>query len=56
MTPEAPFQTGPKGACGIATLVFRAMKVPEGVDVTKDDEFFADEGDPRLHDLPQVVH
>ncbi len=42
--------------CGIATLLFRAMKVPEGVDVTNNDEYFADEGDPRLHDLPEVVH
>jgi SSS family solute:Na+ symporter len=41
---------------GIATLVFRAMKVPDGVDVTRDDEYFADQGDPRLHDLPEVVH
>ena len=40
----------------IGTLVFRAMKVTEGVDVTNPDEFFADEGDPRLHDLPEVVH
>jgi solute:Na+ symporter, SSS family len=42
--------------CGIATLIFRAMKVAEGVDVTNPDEYFADEGDPRLHDLPEVVH
>ena len=42
--------------CGIATLVFRAMKVPDGVDVTNPNEYFADEGDPRLHDLPEVVH
>jgi solute:Na+ symporter, SSS family len=42
--------------CAIATLVFRAMKVREGVDVTEDDEYFADEGDPRLHDLPEIVH
>jgi solute:Na+ symporter, SSS family len=42
--------------CAIGTLVFRAMQVPEGVDVTNDNEYFADEGDPRLHDLPEVVH
>jgi SSS family solute:Na+ symporter len=42
--------------CVIATLLFRAMKVAEGVDVTNPDEYFADSGDPRLHDLPEVVH
>ncbi len=42
--------------CAIATLLFRAMKVADGVDVTNPDEFFADEGDPRLHDIPEVVH
>ena len=40
----------------VATLVFRAMKVPEGDDATKADEYFADQGDPRLRDLPEVVH
>ena len=42
--------------CVIATYIFRAMKVPEGEDRTKPDEFFADSGDPRLHDIPEVVH
>ena len=32
------------------------MKVPEGEDRTKPDEYFADAGDPRLHDIPEVVH
>jgi len=36
--------------------VFRAMKVAEGEDVTQSDEYFADQGDPRLKDLPEVVH
>ena len=40
----------------VATFVFRAMKVAEGEDVTKSDEYFADQGDPRLKDLPEVVH
>jgi SSS family solute:Na+ symporter len=42
--------------CAVATLLFRAMKVPDGVDVTNPDEYFADSGDPRLHDIPEVVH
>ena len=42
--------------CVIATLVFRAMKVAEGEDATKSDEYFADAGDPRVHEIPEVVH
>jgi len=42
--------------CALATVAFRAMKVPEGVDATKPDEYFADEGDARLRDIPEVVH
>jgi SSS family solute:Na+ symporter len=42
--------------CVIATLVLRAMKAPEGEDATKPDEYFADRGDPRVHELPAVVH
>jgi SSS family solute:Na+ symporter len=41
--------------CVIATLIFRAMRVPDGVDVTSPDEYFADSGDPRLHEIPEVV-
>ncbi len=40
----------------VATFVFRAIKVPEGVDATHPDEYFADQNDPRLKDLPEVVH
>ena len=40
----------------VATLIFRAMKVAEGEDRTKKDEYFADSGDPRLHDIPEIVH
>jgi SSS family solute:Na+ symporter len=32
----------------VATLILRAMKRPEGVDGTRPDDYFADEGDPRL--------
>jgi SSS family solute:Na+ symporter len=32
----------------VVTLVLRAMKNPDGVDGTTDDDYFADEGDPRL--------
>ncbi len=39
-----------------ATLVLRAAKVAEGTDRTTDDQYVADEGDPRVHDLPEVVH
>jgi SSS family solute:Na+ symporter len=42
--------------CAIATLVLRALKAPEGEDRTKPDEYFADRSDPRVHDLPAVVH
>ncbi len=42
--------------CVVGTVVFRAVKAPEGVDVTKPDEYFADKEDPRLHDIPEVVH
>jgi SSS family solute:Na+ symporter len=42
--------------CVIATLVLRAMKAPEGEDRTKPDEYFADRGDPRVHELPAIVH
>ncbi|OJF10243.1 monocarboxylate uptake permease MctP [Couchioplanes caeruleus] len=32
----------------LATLILRAVKTPEGVDGTTPDDYFADEGDPRL--------
>jgi SSS family solute:Na+ symporter len=32
----------------LVTLVLRRMKTPEGVDGTESDDYFADEGDPRL--------
>ncbi|MBM2623205.1 sodium:solute symporter [Actinoplanes sp. LDG1-06] len=32
----------------VVTLVLRAMKTPDGVDGTTQDDYFADEGDPRV--------
>jgi solute:Na+ symporter, SSS family len=32
----------------LATFLFRAMKTPDGVDGTTPDDYFADEGDPRI--------
>jgi SSS family solute:Na+ symporter len=32
----------------LVTLILRAAKTPEGVDGTEPDDYFADEGDPRL--------
>ncbi len=40
----------------VATVVFRAAGAADGIDRTKPDEYFADEHDPRLRDLPEVVH
>ncbi len=40
----------------LATVAFRAAGAADGVDATKPDEYFADQGDPRLRDLPEVVH
>jgi len=42
--------------CAVATLILRAANVPDGVDATAETEYFADADDPRVHDLPQVVH
>ncbi|GAA1507710.1 sodium:solute symporter [Sphaerisporangium rubeum] len=33
------------------TLIARAAKAAEGVDATRRDDYFADEGDPRVHDI-----
>jgi SSS family solute:Na+ symporter len=32
----------------IVTLILRATKTPAGIDGTAPDDYFADEGDPRL--------
>jgi solute:Na+ symporter, SSS family len=39
----------------ILTLVFRAMKLPEGVDQTSPDDYRADEGDPRIEKVPELT-
>jgi solute:Na+ symporter, SSS family len=39
----------------LATFILRAAKTPDGVDGTRPDDYFADEGDPRLdHDKTPV--
>ncbi|MER6945119.1 sodium:solute symporter [Nonomuraea sp. NPDC000554] len=35
----------------LGTLLFRALKVADGEDSTKQDEYFADEGDPRVKEM-----
>jgi SSS family solute:Na+ symporter len=42
--------------CVVATWLFRAMNVADGVDATKPDEYFADRDDPRVHEIPAVTH
>ena len=42
--------------CVIATWVFRAMKVGDGVDATQSDEYFADAGDPRVEKVDTGIH
>jgi SSS family solute:Na+ symporter len=39
----------------LLTLVLRAGKVPDGEDVTRRGDYFADAGDPRVHDLPEIT-
>jgi SSS family solute:Na+ symporter len=39
----------------LATLLFRALKTPDGVDGTTPDDYFADEGDPRVDKSPTAV-
>ena len=36
----------------VATLILRAANVEDGADETQDQHYFADRGDPRVHDLP----
>jgi SSS family solute:Na+ symporter len=38
----------------LLTLVLRAAQVPDGEDTTRREDYFADAGDPRVHDLPEV--
>jgi SSS family solute:Na+ symporter len=39
----------------VLTLIFRAAKLPEGVDATNPDDYYADEGDPRIQPLPELT-
>ncbi|MEU4195019.1 monocarboxylate uptake permease MctP [Kribbella sp. NPDC026611] len=39
----------------LLTLLFRAIKVPDGLDSTHPTDFTADRGDPGVHDLPEIV-
>ncbi|MDP9240840.1 MAG: sodium:solute symporter, partial [Actinomycetota bacterium] len=39
----------------VATLIFRAMKLPEGRDSTEPDDYWADQGDPRIKQIPELV-
>jgi len=38
------------------TLLLRAVKAPEGDDATIKGDYFADAGDPKVSDLPELVH
>ncbi|MDQ1665556.1 MAG: solute:Na+ symporter, family [Actinomycetota bacterium] len=42
--------------CVVGTWILRAVKVPDGEDTTRTSEYFADRDDPRVHDVPEVVH
>src|SRR5215470_616383 len=37
------------------TLIFRALKAPEGVDATQPDDYYAEEGDPRVTPIPELT-
>ena len=39
----------------VLTVVFRALKVPEGVDSTHHTDYHADTGDPGVEDLPEIL-
>ncbi|MGW1341159.1 monocarboxylate uptake permease MctP [Kribbella sp. NPDC002412] len=39
----------------VLTLVFRAVKVPDGVDSTHASDYRADQGDPGVKDLPELL-
>lgn len=40
--------------CVVGTLLLKG-RVPEGADLTRRDDYDAEAGDPRVHELPQVV-
>jgi solute:Na+ symporter, SSS family len=39
----------------VLTLIFRALKAPEGVDATQPDDYYAEEGDPRITPIPELT-
>ena len=39
----------------VLTLIFRAAKLPEGVDQTDPDDYYADEGDPRVEPIRELT-
>ncbi|MFL6101532.1 MAG: monocarboxylate uptake permease MctP [Actinomycetales bacterium] len=39
----------------VLTAVLRAVKVPDGADVTEPDDYRADAGDPRVSDIPELT-
>jgi solute:Na+ symporter, SSS family len=39
----------------VLTAVFRAVKVPDGGDVTEPDDYHADAGDPRVSEIPELT-
>jgi solute:Na+ symporter, SSS family len=39
----------------VVTLALRAAKVPDGVDETQPEDYRADAGDPRVHDIPELT-
>ena len=63
---EIPFLSGRNGyialtafvlnlvIAAVLTVILRAAKAPEGVDVTEPEDYWADEGDPRVAPLPEL--
>ena len=39
----------------VLTVLFRALKVPDGVDSTHHTDYVADKGDPGVQDLPEIL-
>ena len=39
----------------VLTVLFRALKVPDGVDSTHHTDYVADKGDPGVQDLPEFL-
>jgi SSS family solute:Na+ symporter len=39
----------------VATLIFKAVKAPDGVDKTTAEDYTADEGDPKVSELPELT-